>query len=419
MRAWLLFASIFLVASSAWAAPVKIAVPVQPGKKTSGAAKVRAALVAALNEQGAKAVTSGDADFEIRLTVKKAPKKRFVAEGQLLGNDGKVVKTVRATYGKGGAGKAGSELGTALGRAAVAERDRGAAEVKAPRLDTPPPQLPPAPPPPPVTRVEPKDEAPVVKVERSGRRPKSGEDQLLRFSLGAGSQLLSAYTVAVDGQVTGLAYELSPLLLVTGAARVHVPGTGLLIGAFASFVPVQYSVVVDPPVDPAQPSGRFLSIGGEVGYELALSEWDEGGRFALTPLLAGTWASMGVESQGDNSVVLSYSGLDLLGGVRLGVLPTAALALEADLRGGLLVAYKESPTTTGASASGITLRFGGGARYWVNELFGLYLSVGYHFRQVGFSGTGSRVGFFGDPQLIDATVFSGDLQTQVGVHLAL
>lgn len=418
MRAWLLFVSIFLSASPGLAAPVKIAVPAPPGKKTSGAAKVRAALVAALNEQGAKAVTSGDADFEIRLTVKKAPKKRFVAEGQLLGNDGKVVKTVRATYGKGGAAKAGSELGTALGRAAVAERDRNAAEVRAPRLDSiPPPTLPP--PPPPVTRVEPKDEAPVIKAERPGPRPKSGEDQLLRFSLGAGSQLLSAYTVAVDGQVTGLAYELSPLLLLTGAARVHVPGTGLLIGAFLSFVPVQYSVVVDPPVAPAQPSGRFLSIGGELGYELALSEWDDGGRFALTPLLAGTWASMGVESQGDNSVVLSYSGLDLLGGVRLGVLPTSALALEADLRGGLIVGYKESPTTTGASASGVALRFGGGARYWVNELFGLYLSVGYHFRQVGFSGSGSRVGFFGDPQLVDATVFSGDLQTQAGVHLAL
>ena len=56
---------------------------------------------------------------------------------------------------------------------------------------------------------------------------------------------------------------------------------------------------------------------------------------------------------------------------------------------------------------------------WVNDLFGLYLSVGYHFRQVGFSGSGSRVGFFGDPQLVDATVFSGDLQTQAGVHLAL
>jgi hypothetical protein len=69
---------------------------------------------------------------------------------------------------------------------------------------------------------------------------------------------------------------------------------------------------------------------------------------------------MGVDSQGDNSVVLSYSGLDLLGGVRLGVLPTAALALEADLRVVLIVGYKESPTTTGASASGIALRFGGG-----------------------------------------------------------
>jgi hypothetical protein len=406
-----------MLASPVWAAPVKIAVPVPAGKKSSGAAKVRSALVAALNEQGAKAVTNGDADFEIRLTVKKAPKKRFVAEAQLLGNDGKVVKTVRATYGKGGAAKAGSELGTALGRAAVAERDRGAAEVKAPRLDSTPP--PPPPPPPPMTRIEPKDEAPTLKTEGRGNKPKSGEDQLLRLSLGGGTQMLSAYTVAVDGQVTGLAYELSPLLLLTGAARVHVPGTGLLIGAFVSFVPVQYSVVVDPPVDPAQPKGRFLSIGGELGYELALSQWDDGGRFVLTPLLAGTWASMGVDSQGDNSVVLSYSGLDLLGGVRLGVLPTAALALEADLRGGLIVGYKESPTTTGASASGIALRFGGGARYWVNELFGLYLSVGYHFRQVGFSGSGSRVGFFGDPQLVDATVFSGDLQAQAGVHLAL
>lgn len=398
---------------------MKIAVPVPPGGKNSGAAKVWATLTAALNEQGAQAVTSGDADFEIRLSVKKAPKKKFTAEAQLLDSQGAVVKLARATYGKGGAGKAGTELGTVLGRAAIAERDR--APVKAPSL----PAMAPTPPPPSSsaasssTRVQPKDEATSAQVERPRSAGRGGEDQLLRLSLGVGTQMLSAYTVAVDGQVTGLAYELSPLLLFTAAARVHVPGTGLLVGAFGSFVPVQYSVVVDPPVDPANPSGRFLSIGGEVGYELALSEWGDGGRFALTPLVAGTWSSMSVESQGDNSVVLSYSGIDLVGGVRLGVLPTAALALEADLRGGLIVGYSEAPTTTGNDASGFALRLGGGARYWINELLGLYLSVGYHYRQVGFSGTGSRVGFFGDPQLVDATIFSGDLQTQAGVHLAL
>jgi hypothetical protein len=104
-----------MLASPVWAAPVKIAVPVPAGKKSSGAAKVRSALVAALNEQGAKAVTNGDADFEIRLTVKKAPKKRFVAEAQLLGNDGKVVKTRTGHLRKGWGGQGRERVGDGLG----------------------------------------------------------------------------------------------------------------------------------------------------------------------------------------------------------------------------------------------------------------------------------------------------------------
>lgn len=356
---------------------------------------------------GAKKV---GAEFLVIVRLRYARRKRFVTADLYSVETGERIKRKKSSYRSK---KAASSVGTTVGRAFAAAISEAAAAAPEPGQAFVPPVAPVEPDPAPVAKVEaPAEDGPGY--DLGGK-----DDAMLRFSVGVGTQLSSAYTVAVAGQVTGLAYTLNPLLLMTVGAAVRVPNLDIGAEVYLTYVPVTFQVDVSPPVDPSDPGGRFMDVGGALTYRLKLSQFGETGTVYLTPLVGVNYGSMTVEGQGDNSVVVSYSGVDLQGGLRLGVSLSSALTIEIEGRGGAVLLYDEGPTNTGDGGSGIGLRFGAKARYWFTDVFGVYGGLDYSYQKVGLTGVGSRVAFEADPQLLDATVFSGSFRVFSGLHIAI
>ena len=414
------------------------AVPPIAGPKPAAAAKLAGGIAAGLEAGGFEVVSSARlaaaakkaraekaspeaaaaAGAEILVLVELTKSKtKWVAQARALSSaGGEELARQRKAYRPKEAQKIGREIGEALARAARSALAPPPPPPRAVKPVAPEPEEP-------APRAVPVEEKPVAvaALAEPGAASQGPEDAVFRLALGAGTQVASAYTVAVGAQVTGLAYTLSPLMLIDVAATVSVPGVGLGATFDFSFVPVRYAIDVDPPVDPAEPSGRFMNLGGTAFWTIPLARFGDGeeGMLFVAPLLGGALTSMSAEPQGENTVVVSWNAFDLSGGVRLGVRASRELAFEVDGRGGLVLGYGESPATTGEGGSGLSLRFGGAARYWMSDNFGLFLGARYHYQRVGLSGVGTRTPFVDDPVLQDATVFSGDLKVSAGLLLAL
>lgn len=385
------------------------------------------------------AALEAGADLWINVSIKKV-KKKFVASGKLVDvKSGKTLKNVKRSYTKAAsAGAIGDLLGTelaeaALGRGATGdvatggddeggddEEEKPARAVRAPAEEEPIARTEPAR----EATVTPKDEAKPTgaqtSVDRGPSSANGGEDRVLRMLIGAGSQMTSAYTVSVGPQVTGLAYRLSPLILLDAGVALNIPNIGLGFELGLSFVPVKYQIDVDPAVDPAAPKGRFLDFGGAALYRIVLARFGDGeaSRFYVAPQLGFQYASLSVEAQEPHAVVLSWSSVAPFAGARLGVV-LDALTLELDPRFKLVVSYGEAPDTTGDGGSGIGVGIGATGRYWVSDHFGMSFRLAYDYSQVSFSGKGTRIPFAEDPALVDASAYSSDLRASVGVVLAL
>ncbi len=386
------------------------------GKELRGAAKSAGAKPTSL-----EAAQAADAQYQLLVTITRSRRKYFATARLIDVRTGEEIEKIKKSYRRG---KSATKIGRAIGSGM-------AASIKS-RVAAPPPPPPapiaavtpdPEPPPPPTSRPKPKDESPTGAQTSVGGSDDSGggEQSLLQLRLGAGTQALSAYTVAVGGVVTGLAYTLSPLMLIDAGARVTIPGVGFGFDARLSFVPVKYSIDVEPAVSPAEPTGRFFNVGVAAHYNLELARFgdDEAGRFVLTPLAGFFYDSMTVEGQGENTVVVSWSAIGLEAGGRATVQVSEQLVLDAEGRFGIVPVYNEGPTTTGRDGFGINFRVGGGGRYWISSAFGLQLGVSYTFQRVGLTGMGDRTPFVDDPPLEGATVFSGDLKIGTSVLLAI
>ncbi|MCB9646486.1 MAG: hypothetical protein H6730_07790 [Deltaproteobacteria bacterium] len=442
-RSVLLVLALVAIPLGAHAGPAKVAVAKVKGSKKANPAGFESGLVKGLKAAGVTTIgvaavrpgtpsftapaEEAGADFLVVTEVRYAKKKRS-ATVRLFTAEGEELKSVRTSYrkpagAKAAAAKVGKQLGAIAAERAAEAEAAAAAAAEQPRVVAPvvPKDEAPPPPAPVATAAVPKDEAPEAEVSR--RRSSSGlgdkEDGIVRLSVGVGTQMGSAYTVAVGGDVTGLAYTLSPLLLVTAHVVVRAPRLGLGGEVWTSFVPVKFVVDVDPPVDPNEPSGRFFDVGGAVSYRLNLTDIGTSGGLYLTPLVGAEYASMTAQGQGENTVVVSYSGINVQGGLRIGVAPMEDLVFELEGRGGLLLSYSEGPTTTGEGGSGFIVRVGGQVRYWFTDMFGAYVNAGYSYQRVGLTGTGTRVAFQEDPTLLDATVFNGDFKLSTGLHVSL
>jgi hypothetical protein len=428
------------------------------GPKASGAekldSKIRAQLIArdleVISEKAlAKAAKKIDdeaaseaaakeagADLLIVVSVKKV-KKKFTATATLVDlSSGRTLKTAKRSYKKASsAGAIGDLLGTELGEAAAAftpgprtgpdeePDEQPRSKVIRPKDEETPAQAKPAEPARSTPAITPKDEekpAEAARTSISAARRGNGEDKVLSIWLGGGSQIASAYTVAVGAQVTGLAYDLTPLMLLDAGVGVQIPGIGLGFELGLAFVPVKYQIDVDPAVDPAAPKGSFFDVGGSIFYELVLSEFGEGNasRFFLTPQLGFSYASLSVEDQEPYAVVLSSSMVAPWGGAKAGLV-LGDLAFELEGRFKLVVSYSEAPVETGSDGGGSGVFIGAGARYWVSDNFGMVVRAGYDFARVSFAGEGTRTPFVDDPPLLDASAFTSSLRASVGVILAL
>jgi hypothetical protein len=443
-----------LLFSSSALAEVSVAVAPVSGPKRTGAVKIGKAVRTKLTQGGLQLISDralagaakklgvspappqaadeAGADLLVVVSTRKAGKK-LVAGGKLIDvSSGKVLRTVEETYKKGGAANAGAAIGGELANVAasfkpapraaarsresvpasrsraIAAKDEG--EVEAPREKRAAPA------------VIPKDEVKggSAKVAAPSADSGSGESKVLRLSFGLGTQLASAYTVAVGGQSTGLAYNLNPLYGVAGGARVAIPSAGLSLDLGLSYVHVSYRVDVTPAVTPTNPSGRFLDFQAVLAYELMLSRFGakEEKRFFVAPLLGVVYRSLSVERTVPDAIVLSSSALAPRIGGKLGLM-LGSVALEAIGAADLVVSYNEEPEKTGQNGTGLGLSIGAAGRYWLSETFGVSLSGGYEYMKISMSGPGTRKPFVNDPQLLNASVFSGDWKMTLAAMLAL
>lgn len=397
------------------AAPLKFATGLRAGLRASGATVLEVGPAHPKKKGFMAEAKEAEADYLVMVQLRYARRRRFATAWLYDLESGELIERVKKRYRRASAaGKVGSSVGEDLGKVAREAFAKRRPKPVAPVVSAPPP------PPPPPPKASAPAEAPKASASAgAGLSLGDKEDSVFRLSVGVGAQLASAYTVAVGGQVTGLAYTLNPLFSTTVNGTLLAPSIGIGAEVWFSFSPVTYQVDVSPPVDPREPSGSFVDVGGAVSYRITLTELGETGALYLTPLLGARYGSMTVDGQGDNTVVVSYSNIDVQGGLRFGVAVTEDLVFDAEGRFGGVLVYDEGPTTTGESGSGYNLRFGGGVRYWINDLFGVFGGVAYSYQRVGLSGLGTRVTFEEDPQLLDASVYSGDFKLYTGVHVGL
>ncbi len=388
------------------------------GKELNGAAKSARAKPESLD-----AARAADAQYQLKISITRSRRKYFATALLFDVRTGEELEKIKKSYRSG---KSATKIGRAIGSGmAAAIKSRKATPEPEPYAAADPDPEPVVAAPPPSPRPTPKaeieDEASNKATARVGPSDSAGggEGKVLRLQLGAGTQALSAYTVAVGGVVTGLAYTLSPLMLIDAGARVSIPDSGLGFDARLSFVPVKYAIDVQPAVTPAEPTGRFFNVGASVFYDLELAEFGDGGRFVFSPLGGFFYDSMTVEGQGENTVVVSWSAIGFEAGGRAAVQVNESLVLDAEGRFGVVPIYSEGPTNTGRDAFGFNFRVGAGGRYWISDAFGLQLAMMYSFQRMGLSGMGTRTPFVDDPPLEGATVFSGDLKIGTSVLLAI
>ncbi|MFO0724791.1 MAG: hypothetical protein U1E65_13500 [Myxococcota bacterium] len=308
--------------------------------------------------------------------------------------------------GKADAERAGAKLGDGV----VEGLKRASTPVALPTpVAAPPPEPKPAPPPVAETPKPTEVQAPPP-AETKRKQP------MFEIAAGAGTRIGGAYSVVVGGNATHLAYRVDPLLAIAASVRFNIPSTGLGVEARLRLSPVKYNLggVLGPTgaaVDPAQPSGMFLDVGGTVYYRLALSGYteDHPTGVALEPLLGFALESASVADQ-NPAVVLSTSALVPHAGVRglFRVAEPFELVVDARLR--LPLGTSESPTKTGDPGIGFGVSVGGGARFWLAPFLGVGADVAYDYASVSFSGTGTRVRFSSDPELTNASVATSALR---------
>jgi hypothetical protein len=276
------------------------------------------------------------------------------------------------------------------------------------------------PPPPPAVAIE--EDEPKVETEAEVDEPAEerggGEDAILQFGLGGGTQVASAYTVVVGSDSTGLAYRLSPLFLVDAKARVRIPPTGLFIAVGADFCRVKYRLETMPPVTPEEPGGWFFSVGGTVGYDISIP-LGESLALSIAPVIGFSYDALSVSAQEPRTIVMSWGIVDGQAGVEIGARMFDALAIDAVARFGYVFAYGEKPDRTGEGGKGFDLSVGGRVRYWFIPVLGVYLDAVYEYQRIGFRDKGTRQRFAEDPELVDATIFSADLELTLGAMLAI
>jgi hypothetical protein len=437
------FVATLLVMSAAstasWAAPT-VAVAKGKGPKKAALAQAASALKKELAGEGievvdAKVPKSGKldvklaravgADFLVTVEASDAKKKFRLRAEVLRVEDGETIHSASSEpySGKAEAAQAARELVPGILEVLKAATTPRVVEAPTPK---PPPD------PPPVARVTPRDEAggrasEPGDPERSDEEPaapraastEGGSAPWLQLRVGAGTQATSAYTVLVGGAPTALAYTLSPLFLIDVGLEVFIPSLPLVVEASFLMSPVTFALDTDPPVTPTEPGGSFLEVGGAVAWRLRLSgrDGDRAG-FVLEPKVGLRLESLSVDPQTPTIVVGQSAVVPHLGvGAAWGL--SEALVLGADVRLRLPLGYSESGATTGDGGSGFGLAFGGSARYWLAQAFGLTAGLTYTYTSVSFSGVGSRQRFASDPIIQDASVASSSLRVSVGALLAL
>ncbi len=246
-----------------------------------------------------------------------------------------------------------------------------------------------------------------------------GEARAFRLTLAAGSELTTAYRVRVGGDDTSLGYDIGPRTRVDIAARYLWRPIRLGVRVEFGLTPSGFEVDEALPVQAQDLEGTFFSMGGHVFYALDVARFGQQSRLTLFPQVGVDYSSLRVDDDGPESIVLDHDAVDVVAGVRGRFLWTESLAVEADIRAGAIVSYREEPTNTGSPSPGFVLRFGGGVRYWVSPSFGVSVDLNYQYRQLSLSGQGTRNRFPNDPTIEDATIVSSHLRSVAGFIFAL
>lgn len=283
--------------------------------------------------------------------------------------------------------------------------------------------------PPPIREEEPQEEPPeplpIVRpqIDVQSDRPTPErrnvrEESTVRLGAFAGAQVATNYTVEVGGEVTQLSYRLAPLLLVGAEMAIRPPGIGFGFDATFYFSPANYQVNVTPELPVTEPTAQFISASGAVSWALTLSRFGQGGGIWLAPLAGLDYSTLSAESQGESSVLLSWSAIDVHLGGRLSIRPSGSFAFDVDGRVGSIVSFSESPKNTGENGGGMSLQVGGQMRFWLADGFALSLRAGFRRQDVSLSSSGNRTPFIRDPDLVGAGIVSSDFKVGAGAQVA-
>lgn len=242
--------------------------------------------------------------------------------------------------------------------------------------------------------------------------------ELLRISLTGGSGLLRTYSLGSPGLASsGLSYALDPLSLIAAEVELIAPGVPVALTLRGAFRPVRYDVEVRDQ-DTASPSGSLLDLSAFVGYHLGVAG---SGRetVSVIPALGVRFGSASVATH-PGDIVLSTSAVATLFGVGVRLPVNEVLELGFGLDGGPILAYSESPTTTGETTSGITAGGDLSARIWLSRGVAIAFDNRFTWERVSMDGRPTRrLPLSEAGQLENATITTRDLRTSVGVAFRL
>ncbi|MEM7679184.1 MAG: hypothetical protein AAF449_24665, partial [Myxococcota bacterium] len=338
-------------------APKKLTAGVIAGLRKSGFSVVagrrlrRRAAKAGLSARNPRLASSVGATYWLNMRVKRR-KKKYIVVAKLYDAAGRLRHQRKGRYRKGRSARRsgvilGKKLATWISReetSKVSSLAQSAARASPRRSEASHPPRPLVAP----LRREATDLSPatpsqssVASVTPSRFAPDTGELNTWRFRLTAGTQVASTYAVAVADADTGLTYALNPIPVLVADLAFDWPGSGWGAGGDFTFSPVSFAIDVQPPLDPAEPSGALLGASGHIFYEATLARFGRS-RLLAAPLLGVEYSNTSVQSQGERSVLLSSTALDVHAGGRFRWIITSRFAVESEVRVGWLVDYSES-----------------------------------------------------------------------------
>lgn len=237
--------------------------------------------------------------------------------------------------------------------------------------------------------------------------------EFVRVGVAGGAGVLRSYTLATDEGSSALSYTLDPLSMLAFDFELIVPRANVGLKIDSTFRPVAYSI--DRGEDgTAFPSGLLIDFNGAVNYH---AEVLGSGRNAvrIIPNAGVRVAAANVEQHLGNVIPsATMVGVFVGGDARYPI--NELFEIEGGAMFGLIVAYDETPLTSGDANGGFMVGGHVGMRVWVTPYLGITFDNAINYDAITFSSVPDRplppdeVG-----RVSDASITIFDVRSSAGV----